>query len=104
MTIHERVDDAKSAGKRDAQTGRYIPVGGGSRTRLPVADDPRVPRYHGFVGVNASQSEDIFTLPALYAELGGMREVKAGEVSKLAGLVAERRPVVEEEDKDELSI
>ena len=56
MVIHERVEDGKGLGKRDAKTGRYIPISGGSRMRLPIYDDPRVPRYHGFVGVNPSQS------------------------------------------------
>jgi len=100
MVIHDRVADAKGAGKRDAGTSRYIPIGGGSRTRLPVYDDPRIPRYPGFVGLNASQSEDIYTLPALYAELGGSPVVKVGQGSKFVGLVAERKP----KEEDELAI
>lgn len=102
MVIHNRVDDAKGVGKRDTGTGRYIPVGGGSRTRLPVYDDPRIPRYHGFVGLNANQSKDIYTMPALYAELGGTPVVQVGQGSKFVGLVAERKP--KEQEEDELSI
>jgi len=105
MVIHNRVDDAKGLGKRDAKTGRYIPIGGGSRMRLPVFDDPRVPRYPGFVGVNPSQSENVYTMPVLFSVLGGKEETKQGRLSKLTSAVVERR--VEEQDeegKDDLAI
>ena len=102
LVIHERVADSKGLGKRDAKTGRYIPIGGGSRMRLPVFDDPHVPRYPGFVGVNPSQSERIYTMPVLYSELGGKEETREGRLSKLTSAVVERR--VEEQDDDELAL
>ena len=92
MVIHRRVDDAKSVGKRDARSGRYIPIGGGSRTRLPVSDDPRIPRYLGFVGINPRQSEDIYTLPALYAELDHAARAPAAQGSELAAPAAGELP------------
>jgi hypothetical protein len=87
MTIHERQDDSKGLGKRDRKTGRYIPIQGGSRTRLPVEDDKRIPRYEGNVGLDAALSETIFTMPTLYAKLGGLPIITAGKTSKLSGLV-----------------
>lgn len=96
MVIHNRVDDAMSVGKRDAATGRYIPIGGGSRTRLPVYDDPRIPRYLGFVGINASQSEEIYTLPALYAELDDSASVPVAQGSEIETPVAEANPKEDE--------
>jgi hypothetical protein len=101
MVIHDRGEDMKGVGKRDAKTGRYIPISGGSRTRIPVSDDGRVPRYVGNVGVDASLSEHIDAMPALYRTLGGLPIVRAdAKQSKFVGLVAERKP----EEKDEFTI
>jgi hypothetical protein len=87
MKIHERTDDAKGMGKRDVHTGRYIPVGGGSRTRLPVTDDPRISRYEGNVGLDSCLSEEIHTMAALYAELGGLPVAQPGKDVKFARLL-----------------
>ncbi len=59
-----------SAGKIDEATTRYIPMGGGSRSRLKTHDET-IPRYQGFVGVEGSQDEKIATIKALYSKLGG---------------------------------
>jgi hypothetical protein len=69
ITIHKRVKDVVGSGKTDKATGRYVPVGGGSRTRIPLADDKRISRYAGNLGVDASLSGKIDSMAALYAQL-----------------------------------
>jgi hypothetical protein len=59
----------KGSGKTDSGTGRYIPIGGGSRSRIPVSDDKRISRYAGNLGIDAGLSGKIDTLAALYAQL-----------------------------------
>ena len=71
MVIHERVHDQKGAGKWDIGTTRYIPVQGGSRSRLPVQDDPDYRRYFGFVGLDDHLSDAVYQIAALYSHLGG---------------------------------
>ncbi len=62
--------EVSAAGKIDEATTRYIPIGGGSRSRLRT-HDKTIPRYQGFVGVEGSQDEEIATIKALYGKLGG---------------------------------
>ncbi len=87
MVIHDRVLDSKGVGKWDIGTTRYIPVSGGSRSRLPVHDDPAYRRYFGFVGISEELTADIFTLPALYAYLGGAPVVHEGHGSVFVKLI-----------------
>lgn len=87
MVIHDRVLDTKGLGKWDIGTTRYIPVSGGSRSRLPVHDDPAYRRYYGFVGISEDLTPDIFTLPALYAYLGGAPVVQEGHGSVFVKLI-----------------
>ena len=90
MVIHERVADVKGVGKWDYNTTRYIPVSGGSRSRLPVYDDKAYHRYYGLVGVDEHLSEEIYTMPALYAFLGGKAILPEGHGSVFTGLILEQ--------------
>ena len=98
----KRVRDVYGGGKWDAGTGRYVPVGGGSRTRVFVADDKHIPRYAGMLGVDPQQGTNIATMGALYSHLGGMSVVKQGAPKFLAE-IAERKPVIKVEAEDGLT-
>lgn len=87
MVIHERVHDQRGAGKWDITTTRYIPMQGGSRSRLPVIDDPDYHRYFGYVGLDDSLSETLYTIPALYTYLGGAPIVPPGEEGGFTALI-----------------
>jgi hypothetical protein len=87
--LHERVADVKGVGKWDLATGRYIPVSGGSRSRLPLIDDKDYPRYAGFIGVDESASAEIFTMPALYSLIGGAASVPQGHGNVIVKLILE---------------
>jgi hypothetical protein len=71
MELHEPEAHIKGAGRWDMHTTRYIPVTGGSRSRLPIQEDPAYPRYAGFVGLDENLSGELFTMAALYTFLGG---------------------------------
>jgi hypothetical protein len=87
MVIHDRELDTKGVGKWDFATGRYIPLSGGSRSRLPIWDDKEYPRYNGYVGVDEHLSESLFTMAALYTYLGGAPAVIEGHGSVFVGLI-----------------
>lgn len=70
MVIHDGSRDTRGAGAWDINTTRYVPVSGGSRSRLPVRDNGGR-RYHGFVGIDEVLTEKIGTMAALYGRLGG---------------------------------
>jgi len=103
MMIHERVADSRGIGKWDLGTTRYIPMQGGSRSRLPLQDDPNYPRYVGFVGLDERMSEHLYTIPALYSYLGGSPEVPEGGSSFTALVLNETRAklMVEKEEGEE---
>lgn len=90
MVIHERVSDLRGAGKWDAGTTRYIPLQGGSRSRLPIQDDPDYHRYYGFVGMSEELSATLHTMPALYQYLGGTPVVPEGHGSVFIHLILEQ--------------
>jgi hypothetical protein len=87
MVIHEKVHDISGAGKWDLNTTRYVPVYGGSRSRLPIADDPDYPRYRGFVGMDESLTPSIFRISQLYAHLGGRPIIPPGDAGKFTALI-----------------
>jgi hypothetical protein len=99
--VQEGVKDVTGRGKWDGKTGRYIPMGGGSRSRVPISDDPEIPRYPGMMGIDPDQGEGIQTISALYSHLGGVPVVKPGKASKFLGEILERRPKI---DDDPLAI
>jgi hypothetical protein len=99
MHIHEAQHDTAGAGRWDKTTGRYIPMGGGSRSRLPIyGDDPTIRRYYGFVGMDEKLTESISTIAGLYAHIGGAPKIESGTAGTLASRILD---VVEEQRKIE---
>lgn len=70
MVIHDPIKDLRGAGQWELNTTRYVPVSGGSRSRLPIGHNG-IRRYHGFVGIDEALTEKISTMAALYSRLGG---------------------------------
>ena len=106
MVIHDKVLDHFGAGKWDVTTLRYVPLSGGSRSRLPVADDPDYRRYPGFVGIDEHLTPDIFKIAQLYAHMGGKAIIPDGDEGKFTQLILEQaegrlaaQPTEEEEAK-----
>ncbi|HEX7926878.1 MAG TPA: hypothetical protein VF678_04740 [bacterium] len=96
-----RGKDVRGSGKWDAGTGRYIPVGGGSRSRVPIRDDADIPRYTGMMGIDPEQSSGIQTLGALYSHMGGNAIVQSG---KMQAQIIERRIQIPKIEEDELAL
>jgi len=90
MIIHPKVHDLSTAGMWDIHTTRYVPVSGGSRSRLPVLDDPHIRRYYGFVGMSEHLTQDVFLIAALYQVLGGKPEVAPGQSGKFTELLIDQ--------------
>lgn len=86
MIIHEAAKDNRGAGRWELTTTRYIPVSGGSRSRLPIGF-PEVRRYYGFVGVDERLSERMSTISALYTHLGGRYQIPEGQEGSYMSLV-----------------
>ncbi len=70
MVIHEQPQDVRGSGSWELNTTRYVPMSGGSRSRLPIGTNG-IRRYHGFVGIDEALTESIGTMAALYNRLGG---------------------------------
>ena len=87
MQIHIREHDLTGGGKWDMVTTRYIPIYGGSRSRLPIYDDPDYRRYHGFVGIDESLTPHLFLLPDLYRYMGGKPIVHSGDAGRFTSLI-----------------
>ena len=101
MVIHPFEIDRKGAGNWDNETGRYVPLGGGSRMRLPVADgEGTYNRYPGFVGIDEKLTESIRTMADLYAHIGGAAGGggREGEWASRIREVAEEQRKAEEEE------
>jgi hypothetical protein len=99
MHIHQGERDVSGAGRWDKATGRYVPMSGGNRSRLPVYDqDPKIRRYHGFVGVDERLSESMDSVGALIKHMGGAPKIEAGTAGTLASRI---QSVVEEQRKAE---
>jgi hypothetical protein len=97
MHIHPAEHDQAGAGRWDKSTTRYVPMGGGSRSRLPIANpDDKYPRYHGIVGIDEKLTDTIFTIGALYQHMGGAPEILAGNAGTLASRI---QNIVEEQRK-----
>ena len=104
MFLHDNVRDSLVAVGRHRESGRYIPMAGGSRSRLPIKTG-KVPRYYGLIGIDEHLSESIGTLDALYSKIGGralIPEGKAGEFVKLLlGLTDVKSTTTEETEEEE---
>ena len=94
MKMHQIPYDVKGSGRWVVNTRRYFPKSGGSRSRLSIVDDPQIPRYHGFVGMDGHLTDSIDSLAKLYAHLGGgpvIPEGKAGEYLRLCAELVDSR-------------
>lgn len=94
MMMHHKPYDLKGSGRWVVNSRRYFPKGGGSRSRLSIVDDPEIPRYHGFVGIDGHLTDSIDSLAKLYRHLGGapvIPEGKAGELLRLFSELADSR-------------
>lgn len=73
MKFHEAQVEIRGIGVWDAGTTRYVPISGGSRSRLAATyrgyEDIR--RYYGGVGMSEGLTESIGTMGKLYKHLGG---------------------------------
>ncbi len=97
MVIHEKVHDLSGAGKWDINTTRYVPIYGGSRSRLPIADDPEYRRYPGFVGIDEHLTADLYRIALLYQYMGGSAPVEEGEGSFTAMILGQTMDRLEAE-------
>ena len=62
---------SRVGGRRDLATGRYIPMMGGSRSKLSAAGG-EYPRYEGSIGIDKGLAARISTMEALYHHMGGL--------------------------------
>ena len=73
MQFHEAQFELKGLGRWDAGTTSYIPISGGSRSRLPLIyngyEDIR--RYYGGVGMSEGLTESIRNIGNWYKHIGG---------------------------------
>jgi len=86
MHFYPRPKERVGVGMFEATTGRYVPLTGGSYSRLSIVDDPAIRRYWGFVGVDESKTADMKSVADLYKYLSGgvyIPEGPAGEFIKL---------------------
>lgn len=74
---------AYGAGKWDIGTSRYIPVGGGSRSRLEVNSEGIRP-YRGFAGIDRQGEKRFDAIGELYSKLGGGARISAQDKAFLA--------------------
>ena len=73
--------EGRVGGRRDLETGRYIPMMGGSRSKLSAADG-EYPRYAGSMGIDKGLAAKISTMEALYHHMGGFPSyMPAGSLS-----------------------
>lgn len=66
----EETEGTEKRGIWDADTARYIPMGGGSISRLPPEEN-KIRPYSGFLGVNPSVARKNPTVGDLFRKLGG---------------------------------
>jgi len=88
--IHQNVVDTKGSGRWDINTGRYIPVSGGSRSKLPIGDDPDIRRYYGFIGINESMTAEFSTLAVYFNRVGGGVYIPEGDAGKFIQLILDQ--------------
>ncbi len=90
MDFHRGTDSVRGAGSWDRTTLRYMPLTGGSRSRLPLLNDPDIRRYHGFVGVDEHLTAEMDSLRSLYSFLGGRPIIPEGPAGEFLTLVLEQ--------------
>ena len=90
MKIHPYEHDLGNAGLWDLNTSRYVPVSGGSRSRLPVRDDEDLRRYYGYVGIDEHLTPDIHLIAQWYNYIGGRAVMPEGDAGKFTQLLVEQ--------------
>lgn len=103
MKLHEPKRDTRGQGRWDRATGRYVPVTGGSRSRLPIKEDPEIPRYYGFIGMDEKYTESIDTMSALYHTLGGAPEVVGGKAGQFTTLLTRTNEEMKQAEEEQLA-
>lgn len=79
MASERQFYGAHGIGKWNAKTKRYIPIGGGSRSRLPLEIKGLRP-YRGFAGVDTAQDPVIDSIDKLYAKMEeGLEKINQSE-------------------------
>lgn len=76
MADDEEVYSARGAGKWDINTNRYVPIGGGSRSRLAMGTKGIRP-YGGFSGIDERDANKPESMGGLYARLQGGSRISA---------------------------
>lgn len=73
MNFKDAQFDTRGVGRWDVGSTRYVPVSGGSRSRLPViyAGYEDIRKYFGGVGMDERLTDSLVTIGALYSYLGG---------------------------------
>ena len=93
MIIHDYKFDDRGGGRWEVNTTRYVPMNGGSRSRLPIRhpgyEDIR--RYYGAVGMSEGLAEKISTMAELYRYLGGGIMVTAQTEAYIGRLVEQSK-------------
>ena len=77
LTEGSEQQEANVGGRRDLKTGRYIPMMGGSRSKLSAVGG-EYPRYAGFNGIDKGLAARISTMEALYHHMGGFPSYMPG--------------------------
>ena len=82
--------ESRVGGRRDLATGRYIPMTGGSRSKLPAIGRD-YPQYAGSIGIDKELTARISTMEALYQYMGGFASYMPGGAlsASIAELVEE---------------
>ena len=70
MAKDEPIFGAHGIGKWDATSTRYIPIGGGSRSRLALSIK-NIPPYEGFAGLDRRAANEIDNMASLFEWIGG---------------------------------
>ena len=83
MDDDELENSAHGAGKWDIGTSRYIPIGGGSRSRVEEHAGSIRP-YLGFAGLYRKGEEKFDSIKGLYSKIGGGSRITAQDRAYVA--------------------
>ena len=86
MADDEDTTGSGGGGKWDVNTNRYIPMGGGSRSKLPLKIKGIRP-YQGFTGIDRPEERKLDTVEDLILEMGGGSRISAQDESYLNSVI-----------------
>lgn len=98
MAKDEPTFGAHGVGKWDVGTNRYIPLSGGSRSRLPM-DTKGIRPYRGFSGVDERVENEIDDIGTLYSKLKGGSRITSQDAAFLELAIEEEEPPAESTDQ-----